>query len=662
VLKKVIPVEDAISVLHDGDVLATTGYGGHGVPEQLLVTLEKRFVETGTPRGLTLVHSTGQGDGQDKGLNHLGHEGLLRRVIGGHFGLAPKIVQLVLTDKVEAYNLPEGVITHMYRDVAAGKPGTVSKVGLGTFVDPRIEGGKMNRVTREDLVELMTIGGEEYLFYKGTPINVAFIRGTTADPDGNITMEREALILENLAMALAAKNSHGYVICQVERVAAEGTLDSRQVRIPGVLVDAVVVAEPRHHMQTWGIQYNPALSGEIRIPTRMLPALVLDDRKVIARRAAMELLPSSVVNLGIGLPDIVGHVANEERIHDLMTLTVDPGVMGGVPASGPEFGAAINCQAVIDHCSQFDFIDGGGLDAAFLGFAECDGTGSVNASRFGNRIAGCGGFINISQNSKKVVFMGSFCAGGADVSVREGRLHIAKEGKLTKFVERVGQITFSGPRAAGRKQAVLYVTERCVFRLTREGLALVEVAPGVDLERDILRHLPFRPLVERPALMAAALFLPEPMGLRDRLLDEHRLHELLRHAGAERGGHQDHHRRRGPAARAGGPAGELGRQLRGLLGGRRCHAGLHGRREIRRGEVLPQGLPLHEQRLLAPEARQGAGEAPGYLAGVRDAAAGRSRAGDVTARVPSELPSGSRGRAAVPARSEGAGCAPPAPR
>ena len=518
-LKKVIPVEDAISVLHDRDVLATTGYGGHGVPEQLLVALEERFARTGTPRGLTLIHSAGQGDGKDKGLNHLGHEGLLRRVIGGHFGLVPKIVELVLADKIEAYNLPEGVITHMYRDVAAGKPGTLSRVGLGTFVDPRLEGGKMNRVTREDLVEVMTVGGEEYLFYKAMPINVAFIRGTTADPDGNITMEHEALILENLAMALAAKNSHGYVICQVERVAAEGTLDSRHVRIPGVLVDAVVVAEPRHHMQTWGIHYNPALSGEVRIPTRMLPALPLDDRKVIARRAAMELLPSSVVNLGIGLPDAVGHVANEERIHDLMTLTVDPGVMGGVPASGPEFGAAINCQAVIDHGSQFDFIDGGGLDAAFLGFAECDGSGNVNASRFGNRVAGCGGFINITQNSKKVVFMGSFFAGGTDVAVREGRLHIAKEGALTKFVERVGQITFSGPAAAERQQAVLYVTERCVFRLTREGLALVEVAPGVDLERDILRHLPFRPLVEGPAPMAAALFLPEPIRLRDRLLE-----------------------------------------------------------------------------------------------------------------------------------------------
>jgi propionate CoA-transferase len=519
VLKKVIPVEDAIAVVHDGDVLATTGYGGHGIPEQLLVTLEQRFLQTGTPRGLTLVHSTGQGDGGDKGLNHLGHEGLLKRVIGGHYGLVPKVVQLVLANKIEAYNLPEGAITHLYRDIAAGKPGMLSKVGLGTFVDPRLEGGKMNQVTQEDLVTLMTVGGEEYLFYKALPINVAFIRGTTADPDGNITMEREALVLENLAMALAARNSHGYVICQVERIAAEGTLDSRQVRIPGVLVDAVVVAEPQHHMQTWGVPYNPALSGEVRIPTAMLPPLPLDDKKVIARRAAMELLPSSVVNLGLGIPDSVGRVASEERIYDLLTLTVDPGVMGGIPASGVEFGAAINCQAVIDHCAQFDFIDGGGLDAAFLGFAECDGAGSVNASRFGDRIAGCGGFINISQNSKKVVFMGNFSAGGAELAVRDGLLHVVKEGRVTKFVERVGQVTFSGPHAAARRRDVLYVTERCVFRLGPKGLELTEVAPGIDVERDVLRHLPFRPIVGQPAPMAAAIFQPAPMGLRDRLLD-----------------------------------------------------------------------------------------------------------------------------------------------
>jgi propionate CoA-transferase len=519
ILKKVIPAEDAISVLRDGDVLATAGYGGHGVPEQLLVTLERRFVETGTPRGLTLIHSAGQGDGGERGLNHLAHEGLLKRVIGGHFGLTPRIVQLVLAEKIEAYNFPEGVITHLYRDVAAGKPGTVSRVGLATFVDPRLEGGRMNAVTRDELVTLMTIDDKEYLFYQATPINVAFIRGTTADPDGNITMEREALTLETLAMALAARNSHGYVICQVERIAAEGTLDSRHVRIPGALVDAVVVAEPPHHMQTWGVQHNPALSGEVRIPTKMLPPLPLDDRKVIARRAAMELLPSSVVNLGIGIPEHVGRVAGEERIYDLITLTVDPGVMGGVPASGVEFGAAINCQAVIDHGSQFDFIDGGGLDVAFLGFAECDEAGNVNASRFGGRIAGCGGFINISQNSKRVVFLGSFGAGGAEVVVEDGRLRIVREGNFTKFVKRVGQITFSGTLAARQQQRVLYVTERCVFRLSPDGLELVEIAPGIDLERDILRHLPFRPIVGRPALMDPAIFLPKPIGLRDRMLD-----------------------------------------------------------------------------------------------------------------------------------------------
>jgi propionate CoA-transferase len=519
VLKKIIPMEDAISVLHDGDILATSGYGGHGMPEQLLATLERRFLDTGKPRGLTLVHATGQGDGKEKGLNLLAHEGLLKRVIGGYFGLAPKICQLIQEDKIEAYNLPEGVITHLYRDIAAGKPGTLSKVGLGTFVDPRLEGGKMNRVSVEDIVELMTIDGKECLFYRTFPINIAFIRGTTADPDGNITMEKEALVLENLALAIATRNSHGYVICQVERVAAEGSLDSRHVRLPGVLVDAVVVAEPQYHMQTYGTAYNPALSGELRIPVKTLPPLALDDKKVIARRAAMELLPNSVVNLGIGLPDNVGRVASEEKIYDLMTLTVDPGVMGGVPAGGADFGAAINCQATIDHCSQFDFIDGGGLDCAFLGFAECDRLGNVNASRFGERIAGCGGFINISQNAKKVVFMGNFAAGGAQLAVEDGRLRIVREGKVSKFVEHVSQVTFSGKVSAREGKDVLYVTERCVFKLTTDGLVLVEVAPGIDVDRDILRNLPFRPRVSGPAVMDAAIFLSKPMGLRERMLD-----------------------------------------------------------------------------------------------------------------------------------------------
>ena len=521
VLKKIIPVEDAVSVVQDGDVLATSGYGGHGMPEQLLVALEKRFLETARPKGLTLIHATGQGDAKDKGLNRLAHEGLLQRVIGGYFGLTPKISQLVQDNKIQAYNLPEGVITHQYRDIAAGKPGTLSRVGLGTFVDPRLEGGKMNPVTVEDIVELMTVNGKEYLFYKTFPINVVFIRATTADPDGNVTMEKEALVLENLALAMAARNSHGYVICQVERVAAEGSLDSRHVRLPGVLVDAVVIAEPQYHTQTYSTTYNPALSGEVRIPIETLPPLPLDDKKVIARRAAMELLPNSVVNLGIGLPDSVGRVASEEKIYDLMTLTVDPGVMGGVPAGGADFGAAINCQAVIDHCSQFDFIDGGGLDCAFLGFAECDRLGNVNASRFAGKIAGCGGFINISQNAKKVVFIGNFTAGGAQFAVDDGRLRIVQEGKVSKFVEQVVQVTFSGTLAAQQRKDVLYVTERCVFRLTSAGLTLTEVAPGIDIERDVLRHLPFRPHMDQPATMDVAIFASKPMGLRERMLDIH---------------------------------------------------------------------------------------------------------------------------------------------
>jgi propionate CoA-transferase len=617
VLKKVIPVEDAVSVLQDGDVLATSGYGGHGMPEQLLVALERRFLDAGHPRDLTLIHATGQGDGQEKGLNRLAHPGLLRRVIGGYFGLSPKIGRLIQECTIQAYNLPEGVITNLYRDIAAGKPGTVSRVGIGTFVDPRLEGGKMNRITVDDLVEVITIGGVEYLFYKALPIHVAFIRGTTADPDGNVTMEKEALQLETLALAMAARNSRGYVICQVERVAAEASLDARLVRLPGVLVDAVVVAEPEHHTQTYGTGYNPALSGEIRMPVKSLPPLPLDDRKVMARRAAMELLPNSVVNLGIGLPDTVARVASEEGIFDLMTLNVDPGVMGGIPAGGLDFGAAINHQALIDHCSEFDFIDGGGLDCAFLGFAECDRLGNVNASRFADRIAGCGGFINITQNARKLVFMGNFTAGGAQFAVEEGRLRIVREGRAGKFVEQVAQVTFNGPAAASQGKEVLFVTERCVFRLTAAGLALSEVAPGVDIERDIVKLPPARrgstpdgprPLRAGPARPARSHARhPHRPATVLRSGQQHGVHELRRDAGAERGRHRRHHRRGGPPARAVGPPREFHRQLRGFLGGRRRDGGLHGRRALRGENVLSQGVPLHQQRLPAPEARQGTG-------------------------------------------------------
>ena len=519
-LKKIVEAADAVAVIHDGDVVASVGYGGNGTPDQLFVALEKRFVETAAPRDLTLVFSTGQGDMKERGLNRLAHEGLVKRVIGGYFGLSPAIEKLIVDNRIEAYNLPEGIITHMYRNIGAGKPGTLSRVGLGTYVDPRQDGGRMNALTTEDIVRLMEIDGEEYLFYKSFPIQVALIRGTTADPDGNITAERESLALENLALAIAARNSGGIVLAQVERVAAEGSLDARQVKVPGVLVDCVVLAEPEHHMQTYGTQFNPAFSGELRVPQKVVRTVELDDRKLIARRALFELTPNCVINVGVGsVPDQVPLVASEERIADLLTLTVDPGVIGGVPMSGLDFGAAVNYQAVIDHGSAFDFIDGGGLDAAFLGFGECDAAGNVNASRFGRRIPGCGGFIDISQNAKKLIFVGTFSSGGLELAVEDGRVRIIKEGKFPKFVERIGQTTFSADYAQRWQQDVLYVTERCVFRLGASGLTLTEVAPGIELERDILARLPFKPAIDGPREMDPAIFRPATMGLRERMLD-----------------------------------------------------------------------------------------------------------------------------------------------
>ncbi|MBK1631114.1 acyl CoA:acetate/3-ketoacid CoA transferase [Thiohalocapsa halophila] len=515
---KLVSAEEAVRLVHDGDTLVFSGFGVVGVPDALGVALEKRFLETGTPRELTLFFGGGPGDGQDQGANRLAHEGLIKRAIGGHWGLVPKIGELALADKIEAYNLPLGVISHLYREIAAGKPGCVSPVGLGTFVDPRLEGGKVNTCSEEDLVEIITLGGREMLFFKAPTPNVAFIRATTADGDGNLTLNREALTQDTLAIAMATRNAGGLVIAQVEYVTETGALLPRQVQVPGILVDCVVVATPEHHWQTYGTQYSPALSGEMRVPLDALPAMALDARKVIARRAAFELMPNAVVNLGIGMPEGVANIAAEEHLLPYMTLTAEPGIIGGVPGSGLNFGTSINAAAQLDMNQQFDFYDGGGLDLAVLGLAECDARGNINVSRFGGKLAGAGGFINITQNSRIVIFVGTFMAGGLKVKVGDGKLEILSEGKYRKFVDTIDQVTFSGEYAAQQGKRVLYVTERCVLALTPEGLALTEVAPGIDIERDILPYMAFRPIIEHPQTMDPRIFSPEPMGLKDSLL------------------------------------------------------------------------------------------------------------------------------------------------
>lgn len=512
---KILTSREAAELVKDEDVLVTGGFVGSAIPETLNNAIEKLFLQTGCPKNITLLYAAGQGDGKGKGADHYAHEGMIKRVVGGHWNLAPKLGKMAIENKIEAYNLPQGTISQLFRDIAGKRIGTITHVGLNTFVDPRISGGKLNERAKEDLVKLINIEGEEKLLYKSMPVNICFLRGSFADEYGNISLEKEVATLESTSIAQACKNNGGKVIVQVEKVVEAGSLDPRLIKIPGIYVDAVVISTPEEHEQSFECQFNPALTGDMRIPLNSVERAPLNERKIIARRAAMELKEDTVVNLGIGIPEVISLVANEEGIGEYMTLTVEAGPIGGIPQGCTAFGASINPEAILDQSYQFDFYDGGGADIAFLGLAQVDEHGNLNVSKFGPRIAGCGGFINITQNAKKVLFCGTFTAGGLKISTGSGKLKIEKEGKSKKFIKNVEQITFSGDYARRMNQEVIYVTERAVFELRKDGLYLTEIAPGVDLKKDILDLMDFEPKMDGiPKLMSEEIFYDKLMGLK----------------------------------------------------------------------------------------------------------------------------------------------------
>jgi propionate CoA-transferase len=508
-----ITAQEAAGLVEDGDAILISGSGGgHSVPEALLAAVERRFLADGKPRGLTSISVVGVGDRAALGATHLAHEGLLARAITSALVDSPGLVRLALEDKIEAYTLPQGVLSQLMRDMAAGRPGLLTRTGLHTFVDPRQQGGRQSPRTPPGFVEVVNLAGEEWLFFKPVPVNVAFLRGTTADEDGNVTMEEEAVLGEMLAMAQATHNAGGVVVVQVKRMARRETLPAKQVKIPGILVDFVVV--DREQRQTYATYYDPSYSGELRIPVGDLKPLPFGPRKVIVRRAAMELFPGAICNLGAGVSTGLSTIAAEEALLDAVYLTNEQGIIGGAPITGRDSGGGQNFAAMVEQPAQFDFYDGGGLDLAFLSFAEVDAEGNVNVSRFGDRIIGVGGFINISQNARCVVFSGTLTAGDLDIGWEQGTTVIRKEGRHRKFVPKLEQICYSASMGRQRGQVALFVTERAVFRVGADGLELIEIAPGLEPERDVIAHMGFRPRVARELRpMDPRIFDPGLMGL-----------------------------------------------------------------------------------------------------------------------------------------------------
>lgn len=527
---KICTAKEAAALVKDGSFLVCAGNMNNCLAEEICVAIEERFKAEAHPANMTIMSASGVGDmgpvgGVFRGFEHFAHEGMIKRVIVGHNGSNHSIMEMQAKLQVESYNFPQGVIEHMFKSRAKGLDVELSKVGIGTFADPRVEGGKTNSITTEDLVEVVTIGGQEYLAYKTPKIDVALIRGTTADEDGNLTCEDEAVLTNIQAIAMAAKASGGIVLCQVKNVVQKGALPAKEVIVPGVFIDKLVVCQDldKNHRMTMGEYYNPAYTGKYKFPVSAAAALPLGVKKTIARRAAMELKLHVPVNTGLGYPEGIAAVANEEGVADQLVLTVETGAFGGVPAARTSFGATTNAFAFVDSPTIFDLYDGGFLHATFVGLAECDPQGSVNVSRFTDksgreRRPGAGGFINLTQGAKNVIFCGTMTTGGYKAEIRDGKLVILQEGAEKKFLNQINQITFSGPHAIEINQNVLYITDRCVFMLTKDGLKLTEVAPGIDIETQILPYMEFKPIIaDDVKVMNPKIFEEGLIGLNEYL-------------------------------------------------------------------------------------------------------------------------------------------------
>jgi propionate CoA-transferase len=519
-----ISAQEAADMVGDGKTICPIAMTLVSASESVLKALERRFLETGHPNNLTLLHSCGQSD-RDRGIQHFAHEGFVKRIIGSHWGLQPRWMDMIANEQVEAYCLPQGQIAQLYRSMACGLPGKMSKVGLGTFIDPRVEGGKMNGRTKKlpDIIDVIQVKGEEYLLYNNIPIDYCLIRGTCCDEMGNLTTDEEAIKLEVLPGVLAAKRFGGKVIAQVKHVAQTGTLNPKSVTVPGVFIDAVVVCDDplNDHRQTSSWFFDPSYSGQLRVPQGDIEAPPFNVRKFIARRAAMEVYPGCVINLGTGIPnDMVGKVCNEEGVSDDIMITVESGIYGGVQAGGIDFGIGQNLYAMISHPEQMDYYNGTGVDVTFMGAGELDAEGNVNSTKMGKRCTGAGGFIDITQNAKKVVFCATFNTGGTEYEFKNNSIRITKEGSVRKMVKQAAQISMNGKMAREKGQRVIFVTERAVFELVREGVMLTEIMPGIDLQKDVLDLMDFAPLVS-PNLKTGdpALFNDGPFGLKKMIFE-----------------------------------------------------------------------------------------------------------------------------------------------